>query len=156
MAITVSPTGAFVGRNTYIEFSLDGGTTFLSLGCTRGKEMNLEWDEVDTTSDCTDGNIREALTTFKSESFSFDGVSSVASTSNQQALYEFVRDPAGGQPSVILKFVDVQDEDNMSELEGEALITTFNKSRSYDAEATFSIEGKFIANPTLTSVAVDA
>lgn len=154
MAITVSPTGAFVGRNAYVEFSLDEGTTFLPLGCLRGKELNLEWDEVDTTSDSTVGNIREALVTFKSESFSFDGVSSVDSAANQQTLYDHVRDPSGSQPTVVLKFVDVEDSDNMTELEGLALITTFNKSRSYDAEATFTLEGKYIANPTSTSVAI--
>jgi len=162
MAITLSPTGAFVGRDTVVEFAiLPPQTTPLEadwklLGCTRSKSLSLAWDEVDTTSSCSTGNIRESLVTYKNETFSFDGVSSADETKNQEALYLHVRNPDGGQPSGWLRFSDPSSSTEMLVIEAPALFTTFNKDRSYDAEATFTIEGRLIGNGTTSTVIIPA
>ena len=158
MAITLSPTGAFVGRDTVIEFALvDPSATpqesdWKILGCTRSKEFALQWDEVDTTSSCTEGNIRESLVTYKNETFSIDGVSSADESKNQEEIYLHVRNPVGGQPAGWLRFSDVKSSTEMLVLAAPSLFTTFNKTRNYDAEATFSIEGRLIGNGTVTTV----
>lgn len=160
MAIQLSPTGAFVGRNTVVEFALvaAGGTPVEAdwklLGCTRGKTFNVQWDEVDTTSSSTSGNIREALVTFKNETFSIDGVSSADETMNQQELYMHVRNPEGGQPAGWIRFSDPESDSEMLVIEAPALFTQFNKVRNYDAEATWSMEGRLTANGTVSQVAI--
>jgi predicted secreted protein len=160
MSITLSPTGAFVGRDTVVEFAIvppDTTPTDLDwkiLGCTRSKAINLQWDEVDTTSSCTEGNIRESLVTYKNETFSFDGVSSADETKNQEALYLHIRNPDGGQPTGWMRFSDPRSSTEMLVLEAPALFTQFNKTRNYDAEATFSLEGRLIGSGTVTEVVV--
>lgn len=157
MAITLSPTGAFVGRDTVVEFAIvaaDGTPTEIDwkiLGCTRSKALNLQWDEVDTTSSCTTGNIRESLVTFKNETFTFDGVSSADDAKNQDELYQHVRTPSGGQPIAWLRFSDPTSSTEMFVIEAPALFTTFNKTRNYDAEATFSVEGRLIGQGTTST-----
>lgn len=160
MAITLSPTGAFVGRDTVIEYALVAPDTtpqeadWKIVGCTRSKEFSIAWDEVDTTSSCTVGNIRESLVTYKNETFTIDGVSSADESKNQEEIYLHVRNPDGGQPTGWLRFSDVKSPTEMLVLEAPALFTSFNKTRNYDAESTFSMEGRLIGNGTVTDVAI--
>jgi len=161
MSITLSPTGAFVGRDTVVEFAIVAPDTtptegdWKILGCTRSKAINLQWDEVDTTSSCTEGDIRESLVTYKNETFSFDGVSSADETKNQEELYLHIRNPEGGQPTGWLRFSDPRSSTEMLVLEAPALFTQFNKTRNYDAEATFSLEGRLIGSGTVTEVLIN-
>lgn len=161
MSIALSPTGAFVGRDTVVEFALvdaDGTPSeedWKVLGCTRSKALNLQWDEVDTTSSCTQGNIRESLVTYKNETFSIDGVSSADDSKNQEALYLHIRTPDGGQPVGWLRFSDPRSSSEMLEIQAPALFTQFNKTRNYDAEATWTMEGRLIGEGTVAEVSID-
>ena len=160
MSISLSPTGAFVGRDTVVEFALvEADTTptegdWKILGCTRSKAMNLQWDEVDTTSSCTQGNIRESLVTYKNETFSIDGVSSADDSKNQEEIYLHIRNPDGGQPVGWLRFSDPRSSTEMLVIEAPALFMQFNKTRNYDAEATWTMEGRLIGEGTVAEVAI--
>ncbi|MNQ15157.1 Phage major tail protein 2 [compost metagenome] len=140
-------TTKYVGREVVVEFALacgdiDPGTlSFLPIGALRGKEVNLEMDTVDATADDSVGSFRENLVTYKTFSFSGDGVAKRADgvLSNQTALYKHTfEDP---QPVAWFRFTfpDVTITSFM-------IISTFSRSATYDDVVTFSLEASTTAS----------
>jgi hypothetical protein len=98
-----------VGRDYAIEFFIGCGDTrpqssdYEPIGAFTSKEVTLEWDQVDPTSDASVGNLKETLATYLNYSISGDLVARVADEVgkiNQIKLVKHVANPVetGGQP----------------------------------------------------------
>lgn len=142
-------TTKYVGREVVVEYALacgdvdPGSLTFLPIGAMRGKEVNLEMDTVDATADDSVGSFRENLVTYKTFSFSGDGVARRADgvLSNQTALYTHaLTDP---QPVAWMRFTfpDLT-------ITAFMIISTFSRSAPYDEVVTFSLETTTTASDT--------
>lgn len=134
-------TDVYVGKEVAVEFALacgniDPGTlSFLPIGAMRGKEVTFEADTVDTTTDDSLGSIRSSLVTFKSFSFSGDGVCKRAdgTLSNQTALFKHFA--SEDQPVCYMRFTypDVTIVSFM-------ILTNMSRSAPHDDVSTFSLE----------------
>lgn len=105
----VCTSASMVGRDYAIEFFIGCGDTkpdpadYEPIGAFTSKEVTLEWDQVDPTSDASVGNLKETLATYLNYSISGDLVARVADEVgkiNQIKLVKHVANPVetGGQP----------------------------------------------------------
>ena len=95
--------GAYVGREVAVEYSLNQSTTvipsdFVVLGAMRAKSFGNEWDTIDVTADNSPGNTRQNLATYKTFNPSGSGISHGDDALNQDALELYVNAPTNGQP----------------------------------------------------------
>lgn len=113
------------------------------VGAMRGKEMNLEWETVDGTTDDSVGALRENLTTFKSFGISGDGLVKISdgTESNLTELTKHVAAPAGGSPVAWMQMI-------YPDLTFTAFMNITNMSRTapYDDLATYSLEASATAS----------
>ena len=98
-----------LGRNVIVEFALAAETadptslTFYELGAMRAKSFGAAWDTIDTTHDKSPAQTKQNLTTFKSGTFSGDGISDPDTVFNQRLLHNHVLlppDALGNVPKV--------------------------------------------------------
>lgn len=147
-------TGAYVGRDTLVEYSLDPmgetPTNFVVLGCTRGKSFDLQWGEANTTSSCSTDNHSSALATYKDEAFSIDGVSSVDDAKGQEDLYDHIR--GAEQPHGWIRLSRPNSENSYRQTTAPALFTGFNFSDPHDGESTWTLSGRILAKGTTETV----
>ena len=75
------PKDAYTGKNVLVDFSFACGNvpdprdlSYMPIGAMRGKSMNISQDTIDTTSDATEGLFRSMIGSYKSFTFSGDGV----------------------------------------------------------------------------------
>lgn len=159
MSFQTDPSGAFVGRDTLVEYALVdiGGTPsegdWKILGCTRGKSFDLAWGEATTTSSCSPDNHATALATFKDETFSIDGVSSIDAAANQEDLYDHVR--GASQPLGWIRLSRPNDTSQYRQTTAPALFTAFNYADPHDGEATWTLNGRILGKGTVENVAAD-
>jgi len=102
-------TGSMVGRDYAIEMVIACGDTrpassaYEPIGAFTSKEVTIEWDQVDPTSDATPGNVKATLASWLNFSISGDLVarkSDEVGKINQIKLVKHVANPVetGGQP----------------------------------------------------------
>lgn len=148
--------GAFTGRDVAVFYAIacpsakpeEGG--YKPLGMMRGKTLSVEWESADATADKSADYTKESLVTYKSVSFSGDGVSRSDDTYNQKALKRHVMSPGtatGNQPYVWLKIVSATDV-----TEGPFLCTSFKEEAPYDDVTTWSIECESAGQVTVTDL----
>lgn len=136
--------GAFLGRDVAVFFAIacpnakpsDG--EYKALGMMRGKTLSVEWETADATADKSADYTKESMVTYKSVSFSGDGVSRTEAIHNQKGLKRHVINPdetTGFQPYVWLKLVSPVDV-----TEGPFLCTSFKEEDPNDDVSTWSIE----------------
>lgn len=104
--------GSFTGRDVAVFFAIacpnakpETGA-YKALGMMRGKTLSVEWETADATADKSADYTKESLVTYKSVSFSGDGVSRSDALHNQKELKRHVMSPGtatGNQPYVWLK-----------------------------------------------------
>lgn len=135
--------GAFVGRDTIVEFAIAaedasvGGLTFSTLGMMRGKSMKTSWETADTTADNSPSFTKTALVTFKAVEFSGDGVSYTDTLHNQQTMKSHVISPGSGtgnQPKVWLRMTDAT-----GVYVGPFIVTEWSDDRPYADTCTWSM-----------------
>ena len=141
---TTCQKGAFTGRDVAVFFAIacpnakPADEDYLELGMMRGKTLSVEWETADATADKSADYTQESLVTYKSVSFSGDGVSRTEEIYNQKALKRHTINPGeatGGQPYVWLKIVSPVDV-----TEGPFLCTNFEEDDPHDDVCTWSIE----------------
>lgn len=66
---------------------------YKALGMMRGKTLSVEWETADATADKSADYTKESMVTYKSVSFSGDGVSRTEEIHNQKALKRHVITP---------------------------------------------------------------
>lgn len=141
---TTCQKGAFTGRDVAVFFAIacpnakPADEDYLELGMMRGKTLSVEWETADATADKSADYTQESLVTYKSVSFSGDGVSRTEEIYNQKALKRHTINPGeatGGQPYVWLKIVSPVDV-----TEGPFLCTNFEEEDPHDDACTWSIE----------------
>lgn len=147
--------GAFVGRDTLIEFAIAaedasvGGLTFSTLGMMRGKSMKTSWETADTTADDSPGFTKTSLVTFKSVEFSGDGVSYTDALHNQQTMKAHVISPGSGtgnQPKVWLRMTDAT-----GVYVGPFIVTEWSDDRPYSDTCTWSMSAMSNGAVTFTA-----
>lgn len=113
------------------------------VGAMRGKEMGLEWETVDGTTDDSIGSLRENLTTFLGFTISGDGLVKVSdgTESNLTELTKHVAVPAGGSPVAWMQMI-------YPDLTFTAFMNITNMSRTapYDDLASYSLEASATAS----------
>ena len=136
--------GAFLGRDVAVFFAIacpnakPSSDDYKALGMMRGKTLSVEWETADATADKSADYTKESMVTYKSVSFSGDGVSRTEEIHNQKALKRHVINPGettGAQPYVWLKLVSPLDV-----TEGPFLCTSFKEEDPNDDVSTWSIE----------------
>lgn len=137
---------AFVGRDVVVEFAIGVETTapaagaYKRLGMMRTKEFGVEWEKIDTTADQSPNFTKTSLVTFKSVSFSGDGVSYDDETYNQAEMESHVHNPGSAtfnQPKVWLRitFPDAV-------FTGPYIATKFSRSAPHSDAVTWSFEAE--------------
>ena len=144
--------GTFAGRDVAVFFAIacpnakpEAGA-YKALGMMRGKTLSVEWETADKSADYT----KESMVTYKSVSFSGDGVSRTEEIHNQKALKRHVITPGettGSQPYVWLKIVSPVDV-----TEGPFLCTSFKEEDPHDDVSTWSIECESAGKVTVGDV----
>lgn len=108
------------------------------LGGLRTKELTTTYDTEDTTADDSVGNVRESITTFRTVSFSGDGIMRRmgATADALKELYLHFCDPktTGGQPTGWFRITDPHVTHTIP-----GIITEFSRSFPNDAAITFSL-----------------
>ncbi|EPE4655899.1 phage tail tube protein [Escherichia coli] len=141
---TTCQKGSFIGRDVAVFFAIacpnakPADEDYLELGMMRGKTLSVEWETADATADKSADYTQESLVTYKTVSFSGDGVSRTEEIYNQKALKRHTINPGeatGGQPYVWLKIVSPVDV-----TEGPFLCTNFEEEDPHDDVCTWSIE----------------
>ena len=136
--------GSFLGRDVAVFYAIacpnakPEESAYKALGMMRGKSLSVEWETADATADKSADYTKESLVTYKSVSFSGDGVSRTEEIHNQKALKRHVINPGettGAQPYVWLKLVSPLDV-----TEGPFLCTSFKEEDPHDDVSTWSIE----------------
>ncbi len=136
--------GTFTGRDVAVFFAIacpnakPVAEAYKALGMMRGKTLSVEWETADATADKSADYTKESMVTYKSVSFSGDGVSRTEEIHNQKALKRHVITPGeatGSQPYVWLKIVSPVDV-----TEGPFLCTSFKEEDPHDDVSTWSIE----------------
>lgn len=136
--------GAFTGRDVAVFFAIacpnakPADEEYQALGMMRGKTLSVEWETADATADKSADYTQESLVTYKSVTFSGDGVSRTEEIHNQKTLKRHVVTPGeatGNQPYVWLKIVSPLDV-----TEGPFLCTSFEEENPHDDVSTWSIE----------------
>ncbi|HAL6144582.1 TPA: hypothetical protein RUT62_000891 [Escherichia coli] len=150
--------GSFLGRDVAVFFGIacpnakpaDGN--YKALGMMRGKTLSVEWETADATADKSADYTQESLVTYKSVTFSGDGVSRTEAMHNQKELKRHVMNPSdttGNQPYVWLKIVSPNDV-----TEGPFLCTSFEEEDPHDDVSTWSIECTSAGKVTISDVPV--
>nr|UWI12099.1 MAG: tail tube protein family protein [Bacteriophage sp.] len=148
--------GAFLGRDVAVFYAIacpnakPSEENYKALGMMRGKSLSVEWETADATADKSADYTKESLVTYKSVSFSGDGVSRTEEIHNQKALKRHVINPGettGAQPYVWLKLVSPADV-----TEGPFLCTSFKEEDPNDDVSTWSIECESAGKVTVTDV----
>ncbi|NDJ59451.1 hypothetical protein GWD52_21190 [Enterobacteriaceae bacterium 4M9] len=136
--------GAFTGRDVAVFYAIacpeaqpaDGD--YKRLGMMRGKTTGVEWETADATADQSADYTQENITTYKSVSFSGDGVSRKEAVYGQAEIKRHVYSPSAetsNQPYVWLKIVSPFDI-----TEGPFLISSWEDESPHDDVATWSID----------------
>lgn len=143
----------YTGRRVLLEYHISCGDTvpasndWTRMGSMRSKEMNLEWDTTDGTTDDSVGNLRDNLATFLSMSISGDGVlrEPGAGMTGLTELTKHFANPlaTGGQPYVWMRmtYPDLTFTAFM-------LLSTFSRGAPHDDVATYSIEASATSGET--------
>lgn len=148
--------GSFLGRDVAVFYAIacpnakPGDEAYKALGMMRGKSLSVEWETADATADKSADYTKESLVTYKSISFSGDGVSRTEEIHNQKALKRHVINPGeatGSQPHVWLKLVSPLDV-----TEGPFLCTSFKEEDPHDDVSTWSIECESAGKVTVGDV----
>lgn len=148
--------GSFLGRDVAVFYAIacpnakPSAEAYKALGMMRGKTLSVEWETADATADKSADYTKESLVTYKSISFSGDGVSRTEEIHNQKALKRHVINPGettGAQPYVWLKLVSPLDV-----TEGPFLCTSFKEEDPHDDVSTWSIECESAGNVTVGDV----
>ena len=148
--------GSFLGRDVAVFYAIacpnakPEESAYKALGMMRGKSLSVEWETADATADKSADYTKESLVTYKSVSFSGDGVSRTEEIHNQKALKRHVINPGettGAQPYVWLKLVSPLDV-----TEGPFLCTSFKEEDPHDDVSTWSIECESAGKVTVGDV----
>ena len=103
---------AFIGKLMPVYVALQStkpttaaATQYIRWGAVRDREFGPELDEVDATTDTSNGVFREQLSTFATHDVSLSGVTSTKATDNLDAIekYFYDRIAAAEQPEVWIK-----------------------------------------------------
>lgn len=146
--------GAFLGRDVAVFFAIacpnakPSSEDYKALGMMRGKTLSVEWETADATADKSADYTKESMVTYKSVSFSGDGVSRAEAIHNQKDLKRHIINPGettGAQPYVWLKIVSPVDV-----TEGPFLCTSFKEEDPNDDVSTWSIECESAGKVTVT------
>ncbi|EIT0701079.1 hypothetical protein L1G94_000520 [Escherichia coli] len=149
--------GTFTGRDVAVFFAIacpnakPEAEAYKALGMMRGKTLSVEWETADATADKSADYTKESMVTYKSVSFSGDGVSRTEEIYNQKALKRHVINPGEttwAQPYVWLKLVSPFDV-----TEGPFLCTSFKEEDPHDDVSTWSIECESAGKVTVTDPA---
>lgn len=136
--------GAFAGRQTIVYFAIGcpdaqpTSTEYKRLGMMRSKTISMEWETADATADMSADFTTEQLTTYKSVSFSGDGITRREDMYNQNELKRHVYNPGpetDSQPYVWLKIISPNDI-----TEGPFTVSSWSDENPHDDVATWSIE----------------
>jgi predicted secreted protein len=130
----------FVGSRVLLEFALACGDvdhetlSWLPLGGCRNKSVSRASDTIDVTSDDSEGNIRETLTTFKTFELSVDGITKLedGTTTNQNLLSTHFDEEE--QPYVWFRLTGP-----IKTTIAFCVLTTFDEEMPYDDAMTYSI-----------------
>ncbi|EFF6379709.1 hypothetical protein B1O87_002964 [Escherichia coli] len=156
---TTCQKGAFTGRDVAVFYAIACPNAkpvdeeYQALGMMRGKTLSVEWETSDATADKSADYTQESLVTYKSVTFSGDGVSRTEEIYNQKTLKRHVLTPdeaTGGQPYVWLKIVSPLDV-----TEGPFLCTSFEEENPYDDVSTWSIECSSAGQVTVNDLPVE-
>lgn len=148
--------GTFTGRDVAVFFAIacpnakPEAKAYKALGMMRGKTLSVEWETADATADKSADYTKESMVTYKSVSFSGDGVSRTEEIHNQKALKRHVITPGEttrSQPYVWLKIVSPVDV-----TEGPFLCTSFKEEDPHDDVSTWSIECESAGKVTVGDV----
>ncbi len=143
----MSGSGAYVGRDILVRYSLDSSTTviptdFVRLGAVRNKEFGSEWDTVDTTADDSPNFTKENLATFQAFNTSLSGVSRGEEIRNQDALEDHVAVPpaeSNNQPCGWIQIVRPS-RGSTKTYTVPVLFNSFRITGPYDDAATWAME----------------
>lgn len=147
--------GAFTGRSVAVFYAIacpnaqPAEEDYKELGMMRGKTVSVEWETADTTADKSANYTKESVVTYKSVTFSGDGVSRTEEIYNQKDLKRHAITPdatTGNQPYVWLKLV------GQDVTEGPFLITSFSEEAPHDDVVTWSLEATSAGAVTITDV----
>lgn len=136
--------GSFLGRDVAVFYAIacpnaePSDDDYKPLGMMRGKTLSVEWETADATADKSANYTKESMVTYKSVSFSGDGVSRTEDIYNQKLLKRHTINPdktTGNQPYVWLKIVSPFDV-----TKGPFLCTSFKEEDPHDDVSTWSIE----------------
>lgn len=142
----------YVGREVGLEYFIGCGDVrpgpgdYVPVGALRDKGFSTEWDTVDATADDSLGSFRENLATFQTLSISASGTCkrSDGTASNQTALTKHILQPVAtnGQPVAWMRltYPDIT-------IEAYMLISTLERTGTYDDLVTFSFEASVTSSP---------
>lgn len=146
----------YVGRDVILEHfigcadAVPTADDWALIGSMRTKEMTLEWETTDATTDDSVGSLRENLATFQTMSISGDGVAKATGANNLVALTKHVAKPVAtsGQPFAWIRmtFPDLTFTCFM-------MITNLSRSAPFDDVVTFSFEA--VAAPSDVGLLVE-
>lgn len=137
--------GAQAGRDVAIEFAIadedadSSSLTWYSLGMCRGKTMKTAWDTIDTTADKSPDFTKTSLVSFKTVTFSCDGVTYDDDTYNQKVMRKQSVSPSddtSNQPKIWIR----ETHPDGSTYEGPFLITSWQDDNPHDDAGTWSLE----------------
>ena len=140
---------AFIGKLMPVYVALQptkpttaAATQYIRWGAVRDREFGPELDEVDATTDTSNGVFREQLSTFATHDVSLSGVTSTKATDNLDAIekYFYDRIAAAGQPEVWIKIFRPSSHatNKFRSYEFPANMKTFKITGTYDDVTTWS------------------
>lgn len=151
---------AFIGKlmPVYVALQATKPTTaaetqYIRWGAVRDREFGPELDEVDATTDTSDGVFRESLSTFATHDVSLSGVTSTKATDNLDAIekYFYDRIAAAEQPEVWIKIFRPSSHatNKFRSYEFPANMKTFKITGTYDDVTTWSSDMSGTGNVTV-------
>ena len=151
---------AFIGKLMPVYVALQStkpttaaATQYIRWGAVRDREFGPELDEVDATTDTSNGVFREQLSTFATHDVSLSGVTSTKATDNLDAIekYFYDRVAAAEQPEVWIKIVRPSSHatNKFRSYEFPANMKTFKITGTYDDVTTWSSDMSGTGNVTV-------
>ena len=151
---------AFIGKLMPVYVALQptkpttaAATQYIRWGAVRDREFGPELDEVDATTDTSNGVFREQLSTFATHDVSLSGVTSTKATDNLDAIekYFYDRIAAAEQPEVWIKIFRPSSHatNKFRSYEFPANMKTFKITGTYDDVTTWSSDMSGTGNVTV-------
>ncbi len=133
----------FQGQQVYIDYSVNGGTTWKLLMSTTKKDWKNATDSLDATSDTSPNNFKEMLPSRMTPTLSVEGFSEFAATSSGNGSYLELQSMQLAQTKFLIRVVDDNTTPVNRTIHGEVFVKELSESYETSKLVTFKVDFEF-------------